>query len=81
MELYLTNGTLCYKEDSGVTEVLPTRWRHVSFAYKMAAFLRVLPTRWWRGSFAYKMAAFLTVLATRWWCRRFPHKMAAMPHF
>jgi len=50
----------------------------MSFAYKMAAFLRVLPTTWWRESFAYNMAAFLTVLSTRWRRGRFAMKMVAM---
>jgi len=49
--------------------VLPTRWRRVSFAHKMA-FLRVLPKRWQRGRFAYKMAAIRV-------SESFTHKMAA----
>ena len=65
-------------QNGGVSEGFTQRWRHVTFAYKMAASLRVLPKRWRSGRFAYKMAAFLRVLPTRWRRGRFAYNMAAI---
>jgi len=47
--------------------VLPTRWRHVSFACKMAAFL----------SFTHKMVVWEFCLEDGSVCEFFTHKMAA----